>query len=824
MIPRKRLIASSFLLLLLAVPVLKANDDIPKAAWKRPLGAELQDPGKKKPNLEPQHLDDGYWQGAPVGGFGAGTFSRSYRGDFVRWHLKAGVHKYESVPGNQFAMYQKADGDAQGVARVLMNGHPKNGVLGAWQWDYPVGAGDYYALYPKSWYDYRWDKFPAHVYLEQFSPILPDNYKETSYPVAVYRWHAENPTNRRVTVSVLLSWENMIGWFRTFRRDFSDGMNEGNLNRAQTESLGGNQTMKGVVLDRNHIGKITEEWDGQFAIAALEQPGVEVSYQTTFSPDSTGADVWGPFAKDGKLADSKDSWTSSGEPIAGAIAVRFTLEPGEKKVVPMVIAWDLPIFEFGSGRKWYRHYTDFYGTSGLNAWTIAKDALKNAKSWSEAIEAWQAPFSNDESKPAWYRGMLFNELYPLADSGTVWGRPVGASPKTPPTYSFMECYDYPFYETLDVRFYGSMPLIKFWPNIEKQVMKDFADTVPEESKERMAWIWKTNQTREPQFRIRKAKGAVPHDLGVPEEDPFKQINQFSWQDTNGWKDLNPKFVLLVYRDFVLSGSSDVEFLKYTWPAVKESIAYLHKYDTDGDGIPENQGYPDQTYDEWVVTGTSAYSGGLWLAALRAAEEIGKQVGEAKAAEDYHAQFAKSQASYVRKLWNGEYFRYDTQSEYKDNIQADQLAGQWYANMTGLGDIVPKNMQMSSLKKIFDYNVMKFADGSMGAVNGMSANGTLITLPDNQQVREVWTGTTMGLAGLMLSEGMKDQAYKTVWGVFHTTYETKGYWFRTPEAWDITGNYRASMYMRPAAIWTMEMMPTREVAAVPVKHASAAKLY
>ena len=42
------------------------------------------------------------------------------------------------------------------------------------------------------------------------------------------------------------------------------------------------------------------------------------------------------------------------------------------------------------------------------------------------------------------------------------------------------------------------------------------------------------------------------------------------------------------------------------------------------------------------------------------------------------------------------------------------------------------------------------------------------------------------------------------GVYHVTYETKGYWFRTPGAWEIQGNYRASMYMRPAAIWAMEM--------------------
>jgi non-lysosomal glucosylceramidase len=601
----------------------------------------------------------------------------------------------------------------------------------------------------------------------------------------------------------------MIGWFRTFRHDMSDAMNEGNFNHMKSEPLTAGQTMQGIVLDRNHIGKIAEEWDGQFAIASISEPGVELSYLTTYIPEGSGEEVWKSFAQDGKLPNKNDSWTSSGEPLAAAIALRFTLAPGEKRIIPMVIAWDLPVTQFGSGRNWYRHYTEFYGTSGLNAWNIAKDALQNAASWSAAIDAWQAPYVNDESKPLWYRGMLFNELYPLADGGTFWGQPADGGEKKSSTYSFMECYDYPFYETLDVRFYGSMPLIKFWPEIEKNVMKEFADTVPEESRERMVWIWKTQETGTPQYRIRKAKGAVPHDLGVPSEDPFKQINQFSWQDTNGWKDLNPKFVLLVYRDYVLTGANDAEFLKYTWPAVKESLAYLKQYDTSGDGIPENQGYPDQTYDEWVVSGDSAYSGGLWLASLRAAEEIAKKLGDSNAAAEYHALFLKGQASYIKKLWNGEYFRYDTGSSYKDNIQADQLAGQWYANLTGLGDLVPLQMQRSALQKIFDFNVMKFADGNMGAVNGMAADGQLITLKDNQQVREVWTGTTMGVAGLMLSEGMTEQAYRTLWGLYHTSYETKGYWFRTPEAWDITGDYRASMYMRPAAIWTMEMMPKQQ---------------
>jgi non-lysosomal glucosylceramidase len=261
-------------------------------------------------------------------------------------------------------------------------------------------------------------------------------------------------------------------------------------------------------------------------------------------------------------------------------------------------------------------------------------------------------------------------------------------------------------------------------------------------------------------------------------------------------------VLMVYRDYVFTGKKDIAFLRSTWPAVQEALEHLRQYDRDGDGIPENDGYPDQTYDVWVVRGESAYCGGLWLAAVRAAEEIARTLGDGSSVTKYRDLFAQSQASYIKKLWNGSYFRYDTLSEYRDDVQADQLAGQWYANMTGLGDLVPREMQQKALKKIYDLNVMKFANGEMGALNGIGADGKIIT--DNEQVQEVWVGTTFGLAALMLGQGMRNEAFRTAWGIYHVIYETKGYWFRTPEAWDEAGNYRASMYMRPAAIWAMEM--------------------
>jgi non-lysosomal glucosylceramidase len=98
--------------------------------------------------------------------------------------------------------------------------------------------------------------------------------------------------------------------------------------------------------------------------------------------------------------------------------------------------------------------------------------------------------------------------------------------------------------------------------------------------------------------------------------------------------------------------------------------------------------------------------------------------------------------------------------------------------------------------------MKFSNGELGAANGIGADGAIIRT--NEQVHEVWTGTTFGLAAFMLSEGLRDEGYRTAWGIYNIVYDKKGYWFRTPEAWDETTDFRASMYMRPAAIWAMEM--------------------
>ncbi len=794
-----------------------ASDVIPQAAWRRPIGQPLSTALGKKPEIKVM-IDDGYWQGAPVGGFGAGTFSRSYRGDFVRWHMKAGIHKYQSIPANQFSVFVKPEG-GKAIAEVLCAGMPKSDGLSTWNWSYPAGSGEYAALYPKAWFDYHSQELPVHLVLEQFSPVLPDNYKESSYPVALYNWYASNDTQQTETVSIMFSWTNMVGWFRDTSSNFDNVINAQNTNHFRSQPMQ-NGAMKGIVFDRVRSNNVVqEEWDGQFAIAALETPGVEVSYVNTFLPQSDGSEVWKPFSATGTLPNTNQSFATSDEQLAGAIAVKFTLRPGEKKIIPMVLSWDLPVIEFGMGRKWLRRYTDFFGTSGTHAWDIAAAGLREDQNWSRQIDDWQAKYVNDNSKPAWYRGMLFNEMYILADGGTVWahelkGRNTDRGPNAEmvrdpklgireSSFSYLECFDYAYYGTLDVRFYGSMPLVKFWPEIDKQEVREFAATVPEQDTEKYLWRWKLIFEHETELMQRKVAGALPHDLGNPVEDPFAAANQYQWQDSTHWKDLNTKFVLLVWRDYALTGRQDTKFLKETYDSVKQAMKYMQQFDTDHDGLIENGGFPDQTYDVWVTRGASAYSGGLYLAALRATQEIAQSLGDTSTAQEYKDLFQRAQASYIRKLWNGEYFNYDVSSPYHTNIMADQLAGQWYANLTGLGDLVPQKMRQSAMRKVFDFNVKKFANGELGALNGMSTDGTPLTI--NEQVQEVWTGTTFAVASEMMAEGMVQEGYATAKGIYNGVYERFGYWFRTPEAWGLDGHYRAGMYMRPGAIWSMEIV-------------------
>ncbi len=811
---------------------------ISDCAWQWPIGKKWETPYIVR---YASNLDDGPEHGAPLGGFGAGCIGRSPNGSFNLWHLDGGEHIFDSFPGCQFSVFeQTADGTRTAYA---MSTDPAASALSSWQW-YPASSADhptgqYHALYPRSWYAYE-NVFKAQITCEQFSPIWANSYQESSYPIATFVWTAHNSTDQPLTISIMLSWQNMVGWFTNSEnspniQQREDGSPFYDYMPRLRESLGNynklvcdDEKAVGFVMDGEWGGE-PEEGDGQFAIAA-SHPKAEATYHTRWEPDGDGRELWDSFATTGRLNNFEDAGISTDQQIGGAIALRLTLAPGETQQIPFVLSWDLPVTEFATGKLAYRRYTDFFNRTGRNAWALAQTALNHYRTWQQKIQAWQQPIL-EQDLPDWFKMALFNELYDLASGGSLWSAASADDPVG--QFGILECIDYRWYESLDVRLYGGFATLLLWPELEKSVLRAFARAIPSaDSKPRIIGYYYTIGEQD-HTAPRKLKGATPHDLGAPNEDPWIATNYTSYQDCNQWKDLSSDFVLQVWRAFHLTGGSDVDFLADCWPAIVETLAYSKQFDTDGDGLIENSGAPDQTFDDWRLQGISAYCGGLWIGALSAAIAIGETLLQQKRAPgnaaivlaQYRRWWQHGRHAYQKQLWNGSYYRLDTGSG-SDVVMADQLCGQFCTSTMGLPDVVDQDYIAPALSAIYDACFVKFNayaaqlgpqnqkfEGAqtghfsaaalgipIGCANGVRPDGSPQN-PDDTHQLEVWTGINFGLAAFFAKVGKRAEAMTITQAVVQQIYQ-HGLQFRTPEAITAVGTFRACHYLRPMAIWAL----------------------
>ncbi|MFN9991043.1 MAG: GH116 family glycosyl hydrolase [Cyanobacteriota bacterium] len=801
----------------------------PSASWTHPLGGSWERPYTVR---YASNLDDGPNHGMPLGGLGAGCIGRAPDGAFNLWHLDGGEHWFGVLPDCQFALYE-SDGqnnrahalatkperdDSRPSSETAQSQTP----LGAWDW-LPAGTGTYAARYPVSTTRYQ-GVFKAEVGCESFSPILPGDYQRSSYPVAVFVWTLRNPTTAPLTISLLLSWRNTCGWFTNtdpaaevhFRDDGSPehnyvpaiGRSEGQRNRWISQP-----GLKGIVLEGSAgslPSSLPKEGDGQWCLAVPDEgcfgsQAVEIFRCGRWNPWGEGEEIWGPFSRDGSLPESNnDRRSGRNDPANAAIAVRCRLEPGQSLTLPMVVAWDLPVTAFASGCSALRRYTDFFGAGGDQAGAIAAEALRDWPLWRSQIEAWQTPVVERKDLPEALRMALCNELYDLASGGTLWTAATQEDPVG--RFGVLECLDYAWYESLDVRLYGSFALLQLWPELDKAVLRSFARAIPAADATPRPIGWYFTQGRGRVEAPRKVAGATPHDLGAPNERPFDATNYTAYQDCNLWKDLASDFVLQVWRTFQLApNGEDVGFLAQCWPAAVQSLRYLKGFDANQDGLPDNGGAPDQTFDDWPLKGVSAYCGALWIAALEAALAMGQrlqlELGLDTAGEqrELGQWLEQSRSNFDRLLWNGEYYAIDAESG-TPVVMADQLCGDFYARLLGLPPVVAEERARSALGAIKEACFERFEGGRLGVANGLRRDGTPLD-PKGTHPLEVWTGINFGLAAYYRLMGETSTALAIASAVVEQVYGG-GLQFRTPEAITAARTFRACHYLRAMAIWAL----------------------
>lgn len=163
-------------------------------------------------------------------------------------------------------------------------------------------------------------------------------------------------------------------------------------------------------------------------------------------------------------------------------------------------------------------------------------------------------------------------------------------------------------------------------------------------------------------------------------------------------------ILRAWREHQMS--PDDTWLRRNWPGIQRATRWLIAKDGDEDGLITS--HQHNTLDtDWF--GPVAWLSGLYLAALRAAEEMAREVGDDGFARQCRALFERGRKNLVEQLFDGEYFINKPDPQHLEAINSgtgchiDQVLGQSWAWQMGLGRVLPEAETRSALKSLWRYN-------------------------------------------------------------------------------------------------------------------------
>jgi non-lysosomal glucosylceramidase len=735
--------------------------EIPRGAWQRTIGDIPAECESNCPN-----------RGIALGGFGAGSFMYNISGSFGPWADEVGEYSNTWLKEAAFHIYER-----KGEEKIVKCLSTDTVMMSAWS-KLQMGEGTYYALQPEGWCVYHC--FNSDISSEFFSPIIPHNYRETSYPVAVWQFKFFNPTAESVEVSVMFTWPNPpFNGGRQTRTGF-------------TNNLVTTSDVLGMVLKANYPSNTPETQNSEWCIATKTVARLTVTY-ASWNRGGDGDDIWNQFYDDGILSDSINSLDS-----AAAIAVKTVLSPGASIVIPIVLSWDFPVVEFrsnlGGGQvtQWWKKYCEYFDTLSDNSFDIAVEALQNYPNWENQVHAWMSPFIDDPRYPDWLLCAAFNELYYNQFGGSFWesglksGHPeefMGLHPEDHKNF-IMESQVYTLSGNINVGHYSSIDYARFWPEMERDLLRCHADiilyydrcnptlpnqTCPEIGAPRDASFIDTCRIGDPFFLT------SPH-LYLNRAAPCAPGSFHTCSDNSS------KFIQQVWRYYYLY--HDMGFLEYVWPAVESTYSFMKSYDCEAppkDSLPYVRGY-DNAYDGWKMVGTDMYSGGFWVGALEAMDTMAAILNKPIKSE-VQAWLQAARRNLDAKLWDtvGLYYRIDTESAYPTAVFSDALCGQRYCEEYGLPDILPRWKMTWHLQKVYEINVSP--NLNFGAKLGRLPDGSTVPSGDPYTF-EYWVGTTYYVAAMMYHSGLNTEAWNTAYGAYYPVYvaDHLAYWFNTPEAW------------------------------------------
>jgi non-lysosomal glucosylceramidase len=546
---------------------------------------------------------------------------------------------------------------------------------------YPSDRMLYEFQYPLSYTHYREETQRCAVKKVHITSLCPGNERLCSLPAYMTNFIVSNPTNQGMDATFVLSVENFIGYdlvkSRTgvqdallhFQRSFK--RQKGNV----FDEAVGSRRVRGLIFHQDDDapkGDIRGELC--LAVASEKADALLVTAKPSYFVGSESNVVDAGIAT-GKIHEGNDDAVSfSGkEPRCGALCVSLRVLPGETKSFSVATVMDFPNVQVGEYEA-LKKYTTFFPEPEERSRAIARYLFANREriyvnewAWRESMHQKRILDSGliDPRVAGMLRQMLVDHVSFLAES-SIWD----ANDR----FRVRECVDYPFFNSLDVYFYGSFGLLKLLPQIDNKIVREFGETILQQDMRPKlfgSYVRYFDERISNDLRgVRKVFGSTPHDMGTPFD---ADANAYSWKDVAAWVDLAPKFVLLVYRNFLTT--RDRSLLEECWPAVVAALEYVRENFVQAEGdLPISSGYAN-TFDNLRGDGICIYPASLWIAGLYAAEAIAQALGKTTRAQSYGKAAARGKAQLRAALWDEEAgtYLYSIAPLRREHLEVDSLA-------------------------------------------------------------------------------------------------------------------------------------------------------
>ncbi|HUU54693.1 MAG TPA: GH116 family glycosyl-hydrolase [Armatimonadota bacterium] len=687
----------------------------------------------------------------PLGGLGTGCVSLGGWGQLRDWEIMNRPAKGFLVPYTFFTLRLERPGEAP-LVRVLQgpaggpytaNGHssvPRETGAGLPHFK----AASFRGEFPAAEVRFTDPEVPLGVTLRAFNPFIPLNEKESSIPVAILRYEFRNRTKRTLSFAVMGNLTNVIGG--------PEG--EGRVNRARRATAA-----RGLCLSTTALAENSPRYGSMVLATPWRDAFIWPRWKE--SRDSQLAEFWKAVARSGKLPARLDGGSDT-----GSVGARVTLRPGDAVTIPFIIAWHFPVCEHwdrasrtdGRSPATWRNY---YGRQWDDAWEVAAYTARNLdRLWGETERFRQALFSS--TLPTHVLDAVSSQLSVL---------------KSPTCLRLEEGTFYGFEGCSDRAGCCEGSCTHVW---------NYAQALP--------YLF-------PGLQRSMREAEYENSLL---DDGFMCFRMPLPLGTKGGRDFHPAAdgqmgtVIQVYREWLISG--DDEWLRRRWPGAKKALEFAWRYwDADRDGVME--GMQHNTYDI-EFHGPNTMMGSLYLAALRAGEEMGRRLGDEASAAEYRRLFEGGARWSDEHLFNGEYYEQKVNPRAREawpkrlrglseahgrddrfgwpkwqvgkGCLSDQLIGQWYAEMLGLGSLYDRRHVRRALRSIFRHNWRASLSDHPGLLRLYALDGEagllIATWPRGGRpghpvvyADEVWCGIEYQVASHLIYEGFVEEGLSIVRG-------------------------------------------------------------